>query len=126
VARLATQTGLFPVFEAEHGDVVSATPLRRPAPVEEYLRIQGRYGHLFGPDGQPAHPDVIAALQTMADRNIERYGLLGDVPENYKPVGLYFSETSTEGSATSTERSGTSTEGSETTTDESEAGVPDP
>ena len=32
VARLATQTGLFPVFEAEHGEVVRASTIRRPCP----------------------------------------------------------------------------------------------
>jgi pyruvate ferredoxin oxidoreductase beta subunit len=76
VARLATQTGLFPVFEAEHGEVVRASPLRRLAPVEEYLRLQTRYAHLFDAEGNPARTDVIAALQAMADRNIARYGLL--------------------------------------------------
>ena len=50
--------------------------IRRPAPVEEYLRLQTRYAHLFDADGNPARPDVIAALQAVADRNIARYGLL--------------------------------------------------
>jgi len=76
VARLATQSGLFPLFEAEHGDVVRTTPIRRLAPVGDYLRLQGRFRHLFDADGNPARPDVIAALQAMADRNIARYGLL--------------------------------------------------
>jgi pyruvate ferredoxin oxidoreductase beta subunit len=76
VARLATQTGLFPVFEAEHGEVVRTSLIRRPAPVEEYLRLQSRYAHLFDGAGNPARPDIIAALQARADRNITRYGLL--------------------------------------------------
>jgi pyruvate ferredoxin oxidoreductase beta subunit len=75
VARLATQTGLFPVFEAEHGEVVRSSPIRRTAPVEEYLRIQTRFAHLFDDEGNPSRPDVIAALQAMADRTIRRYGL---------------------------------------------------
>src|SRR5829696_6846504 len=37
IARLATQTGLFPVFEGARGDVTAVTKIRRPAPVEEYL-----------------------------------------------------------------------------------------
>lgn len=72
IARLATQSGLFPVFEAEHGEVVASTPIRRRVPVEEYLALQGRYAHLFRPTRRD---DVIAGLQAMADRNIERYGL---------------------------------------------------
>ena len=75
VARLATQTGLFPVFEAEHGEVVRTSTIRRRAPVDEYLRLQGRFAHLFDVEGNPARPDIIAALQAMADRNIARYGL---------------------------------------------------
>jgi pyruvate ferredoxin oxidoreductase beta subunit len=78
VARLATQSGLFPVFEAEHGEVVRATKIRRAAPVSEYLRLQGRFSHLFDADGEPTRPDIIDALQELADRNIRRYGLAPD------------------------------------------------
>jgi pyruvate ferredoxin oxidoreductase beta subunit len=73
IARLATQSGLFPVFEAERGEVVSSTPIRKQVPVEEYLKLQGRYSHLFSPQRRE---DVINHLQSMDDRNIERYGLL--------------------------------------------------
>lgn len=76
VARLATQTGLFPLFEAELGEVVHVSPIRRLAPVEDYLRLQGRFRHLFGPDGLPARSEDIAKIQAMADRNIATYGLL--------------------------------------------------
>jgi pyruvate ferredoxin oxidoreductase beta subunit len=76
LARLATQTGLFPVFEAEHGEVTAVTKIRRLAPVEEYLRPQSRFAHLFeGPKG-PGRPDIVARLQELADRSIRRYGLL--------------------------------------------------
>jgi pyruvate ferredoxin oxidoreductase beta subunit len=73
IARLAKETGLFPVFEAENGEVVSVSNIRRPVPVEEYLKLQRRYAHLFGDNGRP---DVIARLQEIADRNIRRFGLL--------------------------------------------------
>ena len=74
VARLAKETGLFPVFEAEHGEVTSVSEIRNRRPVEEYLRVQGRYGHLFEPTRRE---DVLAHIQAIADRNIARYGLLG-------------------------------------------------
>ena len=77
IARLAKETGLFPVFEAENGDVVSVSKIRRPVPVEEYLKLQRRYAHLFGEHGRP---DVIARLQAVADRNIARFGLLPEAP----------------------------------------------
>ena len=73
VARLATESGLFPVFEAEHGEVVAVTPIRRRIPVEPYLRLQKRYAHLFTP---PPRTDVIARIQARADCNIRRFGLL--------------------------------------------------
>lgn len=75
LARLATQSGLFPVFEARHGEVTSVTKIRRQVPVTEYLQRQKRYAHLFG-----AEPDTVTIdrLQAIADRNIRRYGLLHD------------------------------------------------
>jgi pyruvate ferredoxin oxidoreductase beta subunit len=79
IARLAKETGLFPVFEAEEGCVVASSPIRRLRPVEDYLRLQRRYAHLFGDDGRP---DVIARLQRLANRNIERFGLLAQAGED--------------------------------------------
>jgi pyruvate ferredoxin oxidoreductase beta subunit len=73
IARLAKETGLFPVFEAEHGEVVSVSKIRRQVPVEEYLRLQRRFAHLFG---DPSRADVVERLQALADRNIRRFGLL--------------------------------------------------
>jgi len=75
IARLAKETGLFPVFEAEHGKVTSVSKIRRQAPVEEYLRTQRRFAHLFG---EPVRTDVIERIQAIADRNIRRFGLLED------------------------------------------------
>lgn len=72
IARMATQSGLFPVFEAEAGQVVSATKIRKRVPVENYLKPQKRYAHLFKPERRD---DVIARIQAQADRNIERFGL---------------------------------------------------
>ena len=77
LARLAQRSGLFPVYEAEHGVVTGVTRIRRPVPVEDYLRPQRRFAHLFGEDGRP---DLIAQLQQLADRNKARYGLLEEVP----------------------------------------------
>ena len=76
IARLAKETGLFPVFEAEDGEVVSVSKIRRQAPVEDYLRLQRRFAHLFG---DPPRTDVIERLQAIADRNIRRFGLLEEV-----------------------------------------------
>jgi pyruvate ferredoxin oxidoreductase beta subunit len=77
VARLAKETGLFPVFEAEHGEVTGVSRIRRQRPVEDYLEPQRRFAHLFRPERRT---DVIAAVQAIADRNIRKYGLIGEPP----------------------------------------------
>ena len=77
VARLAQETGLFPVFEAERGDVTSSSKIRHQRPVEDYLRLQRRYAHLFA---DPPRADIIARIQERADRNIVRYGLIEETP----------------------------------------------
>jgi pyruvate ferredoxin oxidoreductase beta subunit len=73
LARLAKETGIFPVFEAEYGELTSSLKIRNKQPVEEYLKPQKRYAHLFGK--QPK-VDVIARLQALADRNVRKYKLL--------------------------------------------------
>jgi pyruvate ferredoxin oxidoreductase beta subunit len=73
LARLAVRSGIFPLLEAERGDVVATTPIRGVVPVEEYLRRQNRYRHLFAP---VRRSDVIDRLQERADRNIRRFRLL--------------------------------------------------
>jgi pyruvate ferredoxin oxidoreductase beta subunit len=78
LARLVKETGLFPVFEAEHGEVVGVSKIRRPVPVEEYLKLQRRYAHLFGKNRRT---DVIERLQRIADRNVRRFGLLASAEE---------------------------------------------
>src|SRR6187455_2437994 len=39
IARLAVESGLFPLFEAHHGRVTSRTPIRRKVPVTDYLKL---------------------------------------------------------------------------------------
>jgi pyruvate ferredoxin oxidoreductase beta subunit len=73
IARLAKETGVFPVFEAEHGEVTSRLPIRKPVPVEEYLRPQKRFAHLFQPT---LAVETLARLQALADRNIRKYRLI--------------------------------------------------
>ncbi|EHR73333.1 2-oxoacid:ferredoxin oxidoreductase, beta subunit [Burkholderiales bacterium JOSHI_001] len=75
LARLARETGLFPVFDAEHGEVTAVTKIRHRVPVEDYLKPQKRFAHLFGKGADPA---TLAAIQARADRNIRRFGLLDE------------------------------------------------
>jgi pyruvate ferredoxin oxidoreductase beta subunit len=82
LARLAKESGLFPVFEAEQGEVTAVSPIRRQVPVEEYLEPQRRFAHLFRPERRD---DVIARIQAGADRNINRFGLLPEPKHAQEP-----------------------------------------
>ena len=55
---------MYPLFEAEDGEVTGVTPIRHRVPVDDYLRLQGRYAHLFG---EPGRPDLVARLSAGAD-----------------------------------------------------------
>jgi len=76
VARLAVESGLFPLFEAEHGEITNVRKIRTQVKVEAYLKLQRRFAHLFSKDAIDV--DTIDAIQRMADHNIRRFGLLGD------------------------------------------------
>ncbi|MCG5031157.1 thiamine pyrophosphate-dependent enzyme [Mesosutterella sp. OilRF-GAM-744-9] len=84
MARLAAETGLFPVFEAENGEITGSYKIRRQLPVEVYLKGQKRFAHLFGKRGDPA---TVEHLQRIADRNIEKFGLTALSDE--EPEGLF-------------------------------------
>ena len=73
IARLAIETGLYPLFEAHDGKVTSRTPIRRQVPVTDYLKRQKRFAHLFGKAPDTAR---IEQMQRIADQNIADFGLL--------------------------------------------------
>ena len=73
LARLAVESGFFPMFEAEWGKLTASRKIRRKVPIEEYLKLQRRFAHLFK-DGW-TDPRV-ARLQAICDHNIEEYDLM--------------------------------------------------
>jgi pyruvate ferredoxin oxidoreductase beta subunit len=73
LARLAVETGLWPITEYVNGELVGVKKVRQPKPVQDYLKLQGRYKHLFKKtDGN----DMIQQIQALADANIARYKLV--------------------------------------------------
>src|SRR3989338_1003365 len=79
VAKLAVETGLYPIFEMENGVVTKVRKIPRPAkPVTEYLKLQGRFAHLFKKGGGEAE---VKKIQQIADENIKKYGLLSEAAE---------------------------------------------
>jgi pyruvate ferredoxin oxidoreductase beta subunit len=73
LARLAVECGLFPLFEAEHGVVTGSQKIRRRVPVEDYLKPQRRFAHLFASEEGKKR---ISHVQAIADHNIAEYHLL--------------------------------------------------
>ena len=72
ICRLAKQTCIFPVFEIREGKIISVHKVPVKKPVEEYLKLQGRFRNLFK-KGTPTAD--VAAIQRIADQNIERFNL---------------------------------------------------
>jgi len=72
ISRLAKDTGLFPIFEIIEGKVTNVRKIPVKVPVEEYLKPQGRFRHLFK-KGVPT--ETVAEIQEIANQNIERFNL---------------------------------------------------
>jgi len=79
VSRLAVETGLFPLVELEYGSVTGVMRLAQQRPVEDYLKVQGRFKHLFNSKEGAVE---VRHLQALADRRIQHYGLL-DTPTEW-------------------------------------------
>jgi pyruvate ferredoxin oxidoreductase beta subunit len=46
IGRLAVETGIFPLYEVENGKYKLSIDLPRLRPVQDYLKLQGRFRHL--------------------------------------------------------------------------------
>ena len=77
MARNAINSGLYPVFEMENGKVTRVRKIKKDqlVGVEEFLKPQKRFAHLYKYPGGEEH---IKAMQAAADANIEKYGLLAE------------------------------------------------
>lgn len=76
LGKLAQQSGLYPVFEAEYGKITKSMKVpKKKVPIEEFLKPQKRYKALFKDEKGKA---IIKELQEGADLNKEKYNLLPD------------------------------------------------
>jgi len=73
LSRLVVETCLWPIYEYIDGKLGEVKKIRSRKPVEEYLKAQGRYRHLFRREGGA---EIIKQIQAMADANAEKFGLL--------------------------------------------------
>ena len=68
VSRLATEACYWPLFEVEDGEWKLNYKPKEKLPVEEWLKTQGRFRHLFRPENRY----MIDKLQAEVDRRWER------------------------------------------------------
>lgn len=74
IAKLAVLTGIYPAVEYVHGQIGEVIKLpEKPRPVEDYLKLQGRFKHLFK---DKSGKSQIAYIQKLADENVKKYNLL--------------------------------------------------
>lgn len=68
VARLAVETRYFPIYEVENGRVKINIRVQRPKPLEEFLKVQGRFKHLLKPENK----HVVEDLKRQVEENWQR------------------------------------------------------
>ncbi|MHB8781207.1 MAG: thiamine pyrophosphate-dependent enzyme [Candidatus Geothermincolia bacterium] len=71
MGRLAVETGLYPIFEYEEGKLTRVRKVKERRPVEDFLKPQKRFAHLFKAGGE----DIIETLRLIAEENAENYGI---------------------------------------------------
>ena len=65
LARLAVQTGIFPLFEMTDGETTTMSlKIEKKKPIDDYIRLQGRFRHL--------KENEIASMQAEVDRKYEK------------------------------------------------------
>jgi pyruvate/2-oxoacid:ferredoxin oxidoreductase beta subunit len=64
IARLATETNVFPLYEVEDGVYAINRKIAHPKPVDEYLKLQGRFRHLTA--------EEVGFFQNSVNRSWER------------------------------------------------------
>jgi 2-oxoisovalerate ferredoxin oxidoreductase beta subunit len=61
IARLATETNVFPLYEVEQGAYRINRKAANPKPIADYLKLQGRFKHL--------NEDAVNGIQASVDAN---------------------------------------------------------
>ncbi len=75
IAKLAVLTGLIPIYEMEYGEVTRVRKIgKNRRPVEDYLKPQGRFRHLFA-KGAEAEGEL-EKIRQIAEDNIKKFGLV--------------------------------------------------
>jgi pyruvate ferredoxin oxidoreductase beta subunit len=67
ITRLAVETNFWPLFEVIEGEWKLNYEPKNRLPIEDFLKPQGRFKHLFTPEGE----ELIAELQKEVDERFE-------------------------------------------------------
>jgi pyruvate ferredoxin oxidoreductase beta subunit len=68
LAKLAVETGFWPLYEVEDGEWKCTKKVRDRKPVTEFMESQGRFKHLF----KPENAALLEEIQADTDRHFER------------------------------------------------------
>lgn len=68
VGKLATETNFWPLYEIEDGKYTINNIVKTPKPIEEFLKVQGRFKHLFSDKNK----GIISEIQKTVDANMEK------------------------------------------------------
>jgi len=74
LARLAVQTRIFPVYEVVEGRYKLNVKVSKPLPIEEYLKLQRRFQHLFRPEFKDELEEVRRIVEERWNRILELCG----------------------------------------------------
>jgi len=68
IGKLATETNFWPLYEIEDGKYTINNVSKQPKPIEEFLKTQGRFKHLF----KDANKDVLVKIQNDVNASWEK------------------------------------------------------
>jgi pyruvate ferredoxin oxidoreductase beta subunit len=82
IARLAVETCVFPLWEATDGEQTLSAPSKvialkpeRKRPVREYLKVQGRFRHLFAPEFEHLIEEIQHSIDKTWRRLLKKCGI---------------------------------------------------
>jgi pyruvate ferredoxin oxidoreductase beta subunit len=74
IAKLATETNFWPLYEIENGKYKITYEPSAPKPIAEFLKTQGRFKHLFSEKNKP----VLEQIQKMINEEFARIAKLAE------------------------------------------------
>jgi len=74
LAKLGVQTCMFPLYEIINGKYKLTMKIGKPIPVSEYMKLQGRFRHLFKPEFQSRIEMIQQQVNSDWNRLLERCG----------------------------------------------------